>query len=169
MKRLVLTTFTFILFAFYSIGQEIKLKGRVFEDETPLNDVTIVIYNNDSYFDEVEVNKSGKFKISLEENQDYELEIRKDGYLSKHINLTLNAANTEDEIPPFAFDVDLYKASKFKHVRVNMKSTPAAHIYYNTEISALDWDRSVTAEAKTKIAELKKQNSLNRRAKYSNF
>lgn len=171
MKKLFLSLIAFILLLFNSNAQEVMLKGRVFERNNPLDGVSIVVFDGtgETELKVVEVSKSGKFKFTLEEETNYEIEIRKEGYLSKHISLCISAAGDAEDIPPFAFDVDMFRATKFKHVKVNMKSTPAAHIYYNTETSTLDWDRSVTTKAQDKMEELKQKNDSNRRAKYSNF
>ena len=76
---------------------------------------------------------------------------------------------TKRSIPSFQFDINLHKEYEFRYAVTNLKMKPAALIYFNKALGKLDWDRRVTKQSKNQVAQLKKQNNANKRAKFKNF
>jgi hypothetical protein len=165
-----IATIIAVAFLFTNLSaQEVSLSGKVFDKDVTISEVKFEVYANNELIETTFTKKSGKFKLQLEESQDYVILVSKEGYLVKTINLSMVKENKEDHVPSFQFDIDLYKKQSFRYVNKNLQTKPAANIFYNEALGMLDWDRSVTAEAKEQIAELKKLNADKRRSKFKSF
>jgi len=163
--------FAALTFVQTSEAQEVKLQGQMFKNYDVIDDVHISIYQSDSLIAQTESNGSGKFKLKLKGNTDYELVFTKKNYLSKTIkvkNLKESGYDKSKSLS-FKFDVELEKAKAFRYVDTSELNEPVAYIFYNADKDKLDWDRDHTFQVHEQIAELKDLNDEKRREKYRSF
>lgn len=171
MKKLL---FTFSLLAAFLISGElsakkVKFSGKIYHGEEIVKGVSLEVYFNDDLVLTHQASENGKFKFYLEDGKIYKIVVKKEGFVDKVLNLSLEKRYDDEVVPPFAFDLALYKVKEFKYLNTAVETSPAAYIYYNEQLGILDWDRNVTAQAKKEIAELKELNKEKRQQKYQNF
>lgn len=82
------------------LDQKLAIEGRVREgnNSRSIGNAKILVKNNGTVIDTINVDERGRFSSYLDYQKDYRLEVMKDGYFSTFTNVSTRVAQTEDPL-----------------------------------------------------------------------
>jgi hypothetical protein len=165
--RLV-STLLMLLVAAVGFGQapawQFVFGGRVTEynekkaKDVPLENCIVSIFKGGNQQQVVNTGSSGKFKLRLDPNGDYEVRVTKSGYITKKFTITTFNVPSERGEGLFAdFDVEIELFKIFPGLDYSVLNKPVAKIIYNPspEVSDFDYDKVYTNQMRAELEKLK--------------
>lgn len=98
------------------------------EENAWLDSALITIYQNNVPYSEIWTNKKGKCSFKLALNKAYLIEVSKEGYVTKRIEV-LTKVPDQKEYYTFEFDIDIFES--VKGLNVSVLDKPIAKVTYN--------------------------------------
>ena len=141
--RLLVVLLTFLFLNQFGYGQSktFTFKGQVHSYGDNLKDATIEVYNVGDLIIETSSKGSGKFEFELEAEQEYMVEISKEGLRTKTIWInTKRTSELKSKIPTFAFDVYLKKDKVTRYDELS--EMPVTLIKYQPEKKEFYMDKT---------------------------
>lgn len=120
------------------------------EDSQWLDSALITILQNGIPYSEIWTNKRGKCSFKLALNKVYQIEVSKEGFVTKIIEVNTKVRDRHDYYS-FDFDIDIFE--KVKGLDVSVLEKPIARVSYNYLDERFGYDVSYTSKIN---AELKK-------------
>lgn len=136
--------------------QKILIGGRVEEDYHKLSDVVISLSRNGKCLKKIVTNENGDFLFQLQPENEYFIEINKDGYASKKLYIsTYEMPDNIDINWTTGIVVDLFKNDQ--SLNVSILRNPIGKIYYYPDKKTLDYDRDYTKSIQDELDSLQTQ------------
>lgn len=133
--------------------QKILIGGRIEEDYQKLSDATISLMRNGKCIKKTVTSENGEFIFQLQPDNEYFLEVNKDGYASKKIYLsTYEMPENLDINWTTGIVVDLFKNDPA--LNVSILRNPIGKIYYFKDKKSLDYDRDYTKSIQDELDSL---------------
>ena len=138
--------------------------GRVTEynekkaKDMPLEGCSVSLFKGGSQLQLVTTGSSGKFKLRLDPNGDYEVRVTKSGYITKKFTITTFNVPAERGEGLFAdFDVEIELFKIFPGLDYSVLNKPVAKIIYNPspDVSDFDYDKVYTNQMRAELEKLK--------------
>lgn len=139
--------------------------GRVTEfndkkqKDLALEGAVVKLYKGPTEIQSVTTNNSGRFKFSLDPNNEYTVTFTKPGYITKKISIStynVSAERGEGHFSPYDVEISLFKV--FPGLDYSCLDKPIAKIAYNPapDVDDFDWDKIYTASIQQCVDELKR-------------
>ncbi len=133
--------------------QKILIGGRVEDDYLKLSDVAVSLVRNGKLVKKIITNDNGEFIFQLQPDNEYFLEINKEGYASKKIYIsTYEMPDNLDINWTTGIVVDLFKNDL--GLNVSILRNPIGKIYYFQDKKTLDYDRDYTRSIQNELDSL---------------
>jgi hypothetical protein len=133
--------------------QKILIGGRVEDDYLKLADVAVSLIRNSKILKKIITNDNGEFIFQLQPDNEYFLEINKEGYASKKIYIsTYEMPDNLDINWTTGIVVDLFKNDL--GLNVSILRNPIGKIYYFQDKKTLDYDRDYTRSIQDELDSL---------------
>jgi len=161
-----------LLFSFVSSGYgqdppawQFKFGGKVTEfndkkqKDIALEGSVVTLFKGAQQVQSQSTNNSGKFKFSLDPNNDYTLTVTKPGYITKRFSISTYNVPTERGEGAFAeFDVEIGLFKLFPGLDYSCLDKPIAKISYNParDVDDFDYDKVYTASIQACVDNLKR-------------
>jgi methylmalonyl-CoA mutase cobalamin-binding subunit len=126
--------------------------------DVPVDACSVNLYKGTTLVSTNATGSNGKFKVRVDHDGDYVLQITKPGYITKRI--AINTFNVPDERTnaPFAeFDVDIDLFKLFPGLDYSVLDKPIARIIYNPQpdVDDFDYDKVYTSQIQAQLDKLK--------------
>lgn len=135
----------------------LKIGGEITYKAEKMSGVLVELYEQNRMVDAMETKKNGKFKFALYNNHIYTIQISKDGYFTKKIEVNTTVPNEfEDEVEyPFDMELEEYVANVSPKTE-DLLEYPIALIAYDKKEQGFKYHKEYT---KGLIEELKSSSS----------
>jgi tetratricopeptide (TPR) repeat protein len=185
MSKLFSSILICFLFSVTCYSQQVKnffqVTGKVKVDQGVVDGTKIEVYRNDGLLQNLNVNRTGNFVISVELGQVYRFFITNDNYYSKSIEIDthvpLEVCKDNCLFPPYQLSILLYR----KVPGVSESRQQTGRISYNAKIDNFDPEElreesdigklavSLIVEVREKSVQYEKQRAQTAKAKYDQF
>ncbi len=144
---------------------QFKFGGKVTEfnekkqKDVALEGATITLLKGGNQVQQQSTNNSGKFKFSLDPNNEYTVTVTKSGYITKRFAIsTYNVSSERAEFPFAEFDVEIGIFKLFPGLDYSCLDKPIAKISFNPakDVDDFDYDKVYTASIQSCIENLKR-------------
>ncbi len=182
MSKLFSTILICFLFSLTCYSQQVKsffqVTGKVKVDQGVVDGTKIEVYRNDGLLQNLSVNRTGNFTVSVELGQLYRFFISNDNYYSKNIEIDthvpLEVCKDNCLFPPYQLSILLYR----KVPGVSETRQQTGRISYNSKIDNFDSEQSreesdigklavsLITEVREKSLQFEKQKAQTVKAKY---
>jgi len=185
MLRFLTVIIICLIFSLNGIAQKPKgvfqITGKIKVDQGMVDGSRIEIYRNGALLQNMQINRTGNFVVSVDLDQLYRFIILNDGYYSKSIEIDTHVpaevCSENCQFPPYQLSILLYKNVP----GVSDAKQQSGRISYNPKIDNFDAEflreksdmskliESVMAEVKTKCEEYESQKVKTLNSKYNQF
>lgn len=165
MKRYIGAYIKFIIIAcsLIFISQKVhsqnylEVQGRLTFKNGSAKEGEIKLYENGNFVETYVADRSGKFKVDLDINNDYIFEFSKDGYVTKKININTKVPEgSEDKrFTPIYFSVELFR--QHDDVNIIVFTQPVGVIKFYESIGDFDYDVDYSTAIRNKIDKAEKE------------
>ncbi len=158
-----------------------QITGKIKVDQGMVDGTRIEVYRNGALLQNMQINRTGNFVVSVDLDQLYRLIVLNDGYYSKSIEIDTRipseVCSENCQFPPYQLSILLYKNVP----GVSDSKQQSGRISYNPKIDNFDAEflreksdmskliESVMAEVKTKCEEYESQKVKTLNSKYNQF
>jgi len=144
MKFQITILFIFYGFILFSQPKQINVDGKIFgEEEEPLKNVLIEIFQEDSLFEKYRTENKGEYHFKLPYDHDYVLVFSKNKYYQKIVNIKAGGIKREDVSFAQKFgDWEVYLFKEVAGVDASILDEAVGEIYFNEVSGFFDWDAS---------------------------
>lgn len=129
------------------------VSGNLKHEETKqrLDNVTVAVFQGGEAFDEIDVDRNGKYFLDLPLRSDYVIEFRAEGMVSKRV--AINSANTpEDELTDgFMFDLDMSLFDRMEGFDESIMETPIGIATFDERSGRIQFDLDHTNDMRRRI------------------
>lgn len=126
--------------------------------DVPLDGCSVNLYKGTTLVATSPTTSNGKFKIRVDHDGDYVLQITKPGYITKRIAInTFNVPDQRTSAPFAEFDVEIDLFKLFPGLDYSVLNNPIARIIYNpaSGVEDFDYDRVYTSQIQAQLDLLK--------------
>jgi hypothetical protein len=123
-------------------GSVRQTRGKEKTDTKPIDSALISIYYSDHVFTKIWTNKKGKCAFRLPLNEDYRIEISKEGFTTKYFEVNAKLPHGKKGIFYFDFDLDLF--IKIAKLDISVLKKPIARVTFNKVSNQFTYDAAYT-------------------------
>jgi hypothetical protein len=126
--------------------------------DIPVDACSVNLYKGTTLVSTNSTGSNGKFKVKIDHDGDYVLQITKAGYITKRIAVnTFNVPDDRTNAPFAEFDVDIDLFKLFPGLDYSVLDKPIARIIYNPapDVEDFDYDRVYTSQIQAQLDRLK--------------
>ncbi len=170
MKRINLSVlFWIILISLQTVAQQesgyLQLRGTTLKDNTPIDGVTIDVYQKGEKINSILSWSGGKFNIKLELNNEYILEFSKTDLVTKRLEFKTDVPPNEIGIYNFKFSVELF--TMVDGLDVSLLDKPIGKFTYDDQLGEFNYDEEYTAVILGQLKSLLKEYEKLRKKAYN--
>jgi len=124
----------------------------------------ITLLKNSVQSDKVNTSGNGKFKLTLEPDNDYVIVVSKEGHVSKRISFSTKnvpANKVGRGFPSFPIEVSIFE--KIEGLDVSILDKPIGKIEYYKKGNNFDYDEAYTASIQARLQKLKEEMKVKRK------
>jgi hypothetical protein len=135
----------------------ISVSGIVELNNKPLENSTITLYENNTKIKELNTIANGNFKLKLDFDKHYSMEITKPGLVVKKFEFNTHLPDSTDNhlIFPFTFTIVLFP--KYKDLDISILDKPLAIINYSKQFNDFFYDYNYSKLMNEKVLDLQKK------------
>lgn len=155
-KTFLLSIITLISsFIFAQQTNYVEVKGTVKLDRTALSGAKIDIYDGQTFVRSHTVDNSGKFTTRLDLNKIYTLEVRKQGYFTKKLEINTKVPKEDVGIWDYRFTMNMIVF--IEGIDMSLLNQPIGKIMFVNDFGEFDYDEDYTKAMQRKLDQLMRE------------
>lgn len=158
-KRVFLVIGILCCIPFFANAQDddwsIAIDGKVYKGSKKLSGAIVVLYKNGEVDKKYRTNDVGKFTFTLKPDNDYLIEIGKEGFVTKRISFSTENVppdNVRSGFPAYSISVDLFE--DIKGLNTSILDEPIGLIRYYAKGDNFDFDEDYTYAIQDQLKKL---------------
>lgn len=134
-------------------SEALVVSGTLKHEETKerLDNVTVSVLQDGSAFDEIEVDRNGKYFLDLPLRHDYVIVFRADGMISKRVAINSSATPSGELTDGFMFDLDMSLFDAIEGFDESIMDSPIGIASYDERSGRIQFDLEHTNDMRRRI------------------
>lgn len=126
----------------------IRLTGVIFNNEKPVKNLVIRVFERNKMIKEVVVKRLNRFTTNIPLNSMLTIEINAEDYHTKRFIFDTHVPERPKVQMKYHFDIDIFKESEIANVNMSMLDFPVGLVSYNEKKKAFIRDKKYTKRMK---------------------